>query len=93
MDIFSIEIGKKVAKLRKKKKITQQYLGVLVGKSRASITNMELGRQNITLRNIYNIALALKCNIEELLPDVEWYDENKNRKVRVVKTIEIYEDE
>lgn len=61
--------GRAVASRRTALKLTQSKLGELVGLSRASIANIESGRQNVLLHQVYNIADALQCaQLGDLLP-------------------------
>ena len=53
------EIGRRIRRLRKAAGQTQEQLATQVGVSRASIANIEAGRQNFLLHNIYAIAEAL----------------------------------
>ena len=48
--------------------MTQDRLGRLVGLSRTSITNIEKGRQHVSLHQILRIADALEVEPEFLLP-------------------------
>lgn len=48
--------------------MTQDRLGKLVGLSRTSITNIEKGRQNVSLHQLYRIAEVLEIKPEMLLP-------------------------
>lgn len=50
--------------------MTQEKLGLLVGLSRTSITNIEKGRQHVLLHQVFAIASALKAPPEALLPEV-----------------------
>jgi transcriptional regulator with XRE-family HTH domain len=63
-----LRLGKAIRQARKNTKMTQEELGVAVGLSRASITNIELGRQQMLLHTVYDIAQALKVPLESLLP-------------------------
>ena len=64
------DFGQLVHHLRKgrKKPMTQDRLGRLVGLSRTSITNIEKGRQHVSLHQFYRIADALGIAPEQLLP-------------------------
>ena len=53
------EIGRRIRRLRKAAGQTQEQLAAQVGVSRASIANIEAGRQNFLLHYIYTIAEAL----------------------------------
>ena len=48
--------------------MTQEKLGRLVGLSRTSITNIEKGRQHVSLHQLFAIAEALRVRPEALLP-------------------------
>lgn len=61
--------GRLVQLHRKRTKgMTQEKLGVHVGLSRTSITNIEKGRQHVSLHQLFAIAKALKVAPEVLLP-------------------------
>lgn len=67
----NIAFGKKLAEERKRSEITQVELGDRVGVVRTTIANIEAGRQSISLPLLYRIALALKCDLNSLLPPIE----------------------
>ena len=48
--------------------MTQHRLGMLVGLSRTSITNIEKGRQHVSLHQVFRIADALGITPDMLLP-------------------------
>ncbi len=61
--------GKVVAMRRKKLDLTQAELAARVGMSRASVANIESGRQNVLLHHVYSLATALEFSkISDLLP-------------------------
>ena len=63
-------LGIAVAARRKKNKVSQEVLARAVGLSRASIANIETGRQKVLLHHVYLIAEALSCeSITELIPE------------------------
>lgn len=51
--------------------MTQEKLGLLVGLSRTSITNIEKGRQHVSLHQLFAIAEALGIAPSLLLPAVK----------------------
>jgi transcriptional regulator with XRE-family HTH domain len=62
-------LGQQIAARRRGLKMTQQKLATAVGMSRASIANIECGRQNVLLHHLYRFAEALKMsNAADLLP-------------------------
>lgn len=61
--------GQAVATRRKGLNLTQATLAARVGISRASIANIESGRQNVLLHHVYALAAALDfTKVGELLP-------------------------
>ena len=64
-----IAFGEAMAIRRKKLKLKQSDLAARVGMSRASIANIERGRQNVQLHHACDIAAALGLSqIDDLLP-------------------------
>jgi transcriptional regulator with XRE-family HTH domain len=63
--------GRAVSVRRGKLKLTQAELAGRVGMSRASIANIESGRQNVLLHHAYSLAAALDYpEVADLLPAV-----------------------
>jgi transcriptional regulator with XRE-family HTH domain len=61
--------GRAVATRRRKLELTQAELAARVGMSRASVANIESGRQSVLLHHVYGLAEALKiAKISDLLP-------------------------
>ena len=50
--------------------MTQEKLGLIVGLSRTSITNIEKGRQHVSLHQLFAIAKALRVRPDALLPSL-----------------------
>lgn len=63
-------IGKKVKSVREEKGKTQQDLAALCNFEKSTISRIEAGRTNITLKNLYKISQALNVKITVLV-DVE----------------------
>jgi transcriptional regulator with XRE-family HTH domain len=61
-------VGGRVRSQRRRKHLTQQQLADSVGLSRASIANIEGGRQKVLLHQIYELASALGVEPTALLP-------------------------
>ena len=62
-------LGRAVSARREELKLTQQTLAEQVGLSRASIANIEGGRQKVLLHQVYSLARALGLrSIVELVP-------------------------
>jgi len=61
-------IGGAIRRRRKKMDWTQGELAGRVGISRASLANIETGRQSIVVHQVYSIAAALQLEPTDLLP-------------------------
>lgn len=62
-------LGRQIAARRRQLKMTQSALATKVGMSRASIANIEGGRQSVLLHHLYRFAEALTMSdASELLP-------------------------
>jgi transcriptional regulator with XRE-family HTH domain len=64
-------LGQLIREKRESLKMTQGELADLVEMSRASVTNIELGRQSVLLDQLYRFAAALRAKPAELLPSAE----------------------
>jgi transcriptional regulator with XRE-family HTH domain len=60
-------LGREIRARREASKLTQGELAHLVNLSRASVTNIELGRQSILVDQLYRFADALGVSPPELL--------------------------
>ncbi|MDE0532824.1 MAG: helix-turn-helix transcriptional regulator [Albidovulum sp.] len=68
-DFLYEAFGRLVALHRKRiQGLTQAKLGDAVGLSRTSITNIEKGRQHVSLHQLFGLARALKISPHSLLP-------------------------
>jgi transcriptional regulator with XRE-family HTH domain len=63
-------IGNRISELRKFKNDNQQDLAKKIGLKRSTISNIELGRQQITLEVLYRICQVYDTEIYSLLPQV-----------------------
>ena len=60
-------IGQRLARLRKKKKMTQQELAEKIGVQRYLIANYEQGRTRIYDEMLIRLALELDCTVDYLV--------------------------
>ena len=60
------DLGQKIQKLRKERKITQEHLAEIVGIDPKNISRIENGNNYPTAENLTSIAAALEVNIYEL---------------------------
>jgi transcriptional regulator with XRE-family HTH domain len=60
-------VGQKIRRLRLARGWTQTYLSVHAGVGRNYISDIELGKKEIGLRNLYLIAQSLGVTLEKLV--------------------------
>lgn len=66
-----IAYGNAIRTIRQNRKISQEELADLCGLHRTYISDVELGKRNVSLENIDKIAYALNTNISEIFIEVE----------------------
>ena len=66
--------GTAVRTIRQDKKISQEELADLCGLHKTYISDVELGKRNVSLENIDKIAHALQVKKSELFVEVEQYE-------------------
>jgi transcriptional regulator with XRE-family HTH domain len=54
-----------------KPRLTQESLAQIVGMSRAALANIETGRQNVMVHQLYAFAKALKIDVTDFLPPAD----------------------
>ena len=79
------EFGLVLKRARKNAKLTQEGLSSKVGLSRTSITNIEQGRQHVTLHLLFLLAKALSVKPSVLLPDVNHMNEIGESEARLIE--------
>ncbi len=62
-------LGSTVKAKRRALGLTQQQLAKQLGISRASLANVETGRQRVLVHQVYELADQLNVNVHELLPE------------------------
>lgn len=62
----------RIKEYRAKHNLTQEKLAEMVGVRRETIIFLEQGKYNPSLRLAYNVARALKANIEEIFLFDDW---------------------
>ncbi|MHB1210549.1 MAG: helix-turn-helix transcriptional regulator [Acidimicrobiales bacterium] len=61
-------IGRLIRTRRRARDLSQLGLAGRLGLARATLANMESGRQRILAHQLYQLADALECRVEDLLP-------------------------
>lgn len=69
IDPFYKHIGMTLRRAREGLEMTQGELAQLVGLSRTSLTNIELGRQRILVDQLVELATALHISVVSLIPE------------------------
>tara|TARA_R110002167_G_scaffold254359_2_gene460570 strand:- start:19679 stop:19915 length:237 start_codon:yes stop_codon:yes gene_type:complete len=65
---LALLLGKRIRSLRRAAGISQERLALASGLDRAYMGRIERGEVNITIVTLYQIAQALNCSAQELLP-------------------------
>lgn len=70
-ELLHKRIGSFIAARRNRLSMKQEQLAASVGISRASLANIERGRQSVLVHHLYAIAKALHLQPNELLPQMD----------------------
>ena len=62
-----IDMGKRTRRIRRKKKLTQEDLGEMVGLCSKSISEIERGGRGMSLVTLYNLSEALEVSTDWLM--------------------------
>lgn len=68
---FKINLGKKIAELRKVKGFKQKDLALVLGCSLGNIGSIESGWANPPLDKLYKICALFDCDIFDIIPSVK----------------------
>lgn len=71
-------IGNRIKSLRTERSLSQEDLSLQLNLSRASISNIELGRHQIPLFLLYELSLYFKIDIHDLILSIEEIQSNLN---------------
>lgn len=66
-----VRYGQAVRKIRLARGISQEQLADLCGLHRTYISDIELGKRNVSLENIDRIALSLNVSLSEFFQEME----------------------
>lgn len=69
-----LKYGKVIRKIRLEKNISQELLADLSGLHRTYMSDVELGKRNVSLENIDRIAKALAVSISDIFIQIESED-------------------
>ncbi len=82
--------GQKLRELRLRKQIPQQELATLSGLTRASVANIESGRQRVLLHQAVEFAEALGVSLAEIVPltsEISAGRESANSKLEYLRAL------
>lgn len=65
------KFGRRLREARKARNISQLDLGLECGLSQTYLSEVESGKRNISLANIYKLAVALNVPVAELVADID----------------------
>ena len=68
---LAVRFGRAVRKLRQAQKMSQEELAERCGLHRTYISDIELGKRNVSLENIGRLAAALNRPLPDFFKDVE----------------------
>lgn len=61
-------VGNKIKELRETKGYSQEELCIVLPFGRTSLSNIEVGKQKLILKNIEQLCIALECKSSDILP-------------------------
>ena len=67
-DEFYRLVGERIAQARRRQQLTQKGLAPAIGLSRASVANVEKGRQAVALHVLVKLSQALGVPVADLIP-------------------------
>jgi transcriptional regulator with XRE-family HTH domain len=86
------EFGRLLKQRRKQARLTQDDVAHRVGLARTSITNIEQGRQHVSLHMIYALADAIGVGPQELLPSKSILPQKDTKLEEQLEKVELEEE-
>ena len=93
MKTINVYVGGQIADFRIEQHKTQAHVANILGKSRASVANIEAGKQAVSIESLFILADWLDYEVSDFLPSREWYKTYKNKSIRKVVSYEIINQE
>lgn len=72
--VIQIRFGQAIRKLRNEKNISQEAFASICDLHRTYISDVELGKRNVSLENIQKMADALDMKISDVFLEMESYE-------------------
>lgn len=82
MDVYLKEVGARIRQAREAKKLSQLHLAEILNVSPSYLSNIETGKQNMSIMVLYNL-----CNALEVTAD--WILRNNSPEATVITISEI----
>jgi transcriptional regulator with XRE-family HTH domain len=79
--MISQHVGSRLKFYRKRKGYNQSEISTAIGLTRTSISNIETGRQSMTIETLLKCCAVLGCKPTDILPEVP--------KVKISKSVEV----
>ena len=76
-DLVYTELGRNIRDARKASDFKQTQLAEIIGVSRTSLTNVECGRQGLSVFQLLSLADALGIEASKLLPSLSQMDKQQ----------------
>lgn len=87
-DKLNVAVGAAIKRRRERHGLSQSDLAKALELSRTSVTNIEAGRQPISIKNLYETARVIGISIHDILPeDPELGSARVGRQARGVKSL------
>jgi transcriptional regulator with XRE-family HTH domain len=80
---FYLSVGNKIKLARKLRQVDQEELAANIGLSRSSVINIEKGRQNPSLLQVWSAARFLNVPITDLIPPSDFDEQLETWKEKV----------
>jgi transcriptional regulator with XRE-family HTH domain len=74
---FYSKIGSNIKAAREKKEVKQHVLAEMLGLSRASVVNIEKGRQHVTMHTLWQISILLSTHFSDFIDGLSQHTETK----------------
>jgi transcriptional regulator with XRE-family HTH domain len=80
-----MDLGKNIKEMRRRRGLTQEELGKIIGVEKSTISRWESGDRKLNIDHIKNIALVLEIPLGALLSDNDLYESSRDWEGSVTK--------
>lgn len=74
--MYEKQLGERIKKLRNDAKLSQEKFALLIDMDRTYFASIEMGKRNVSLRNIEKIAKGLNTTLSQLFDGIEEQTDN-----------------